>query len=471
MLLKSIFRRGDIWERGEVEVRLLPGIPNLHIVGLPDAHIKETGIKLKSALKACGFKWPKAQQIIVNLRPTYFRKSSAGVELAIALGYLGETDQISKEMVEACAHTPIYGEIGLDGRVHSPHDLSLALRAVPDAEVITGPVGEDLREGSWSEMKSLTDKEFTRRARFFDWDGFWKRPKTSKYDLHPTAARLLWLAAHAHLNVLVAGPQGSGKSTWARMLYGLSEPPIPDQFLAREEWISDVEPLRWRPLEAPHHSITPLAMIGGGSPIQAGVVTRAHGGVLLMDEFLQFHPSVLENLREPLETGSLEIARKGERKSLPAQFQLIGTTNLCPCGKLSPKYSGGCAFPILQCRSTLRRLSGPILDRFDMLIFADGWTETQDKIRFGEIVKTLTETRDFRLQRVLNPTQSEADLEELLRDVQRTPVSHRRTKSMMRVARALADRDFSTDIRRDHLQRALELTLAPIGTLDHLLQL
>src|SRR4051812_32631298 len=113
MIIKTVFNHSGRWEKGEVEVHLLAGIPNLHVVGLPDAQIKEAGVKLKSALKACGFSWPRGHQIIVNLRPNHFRKTSSGVELAIALGFLAVTKQLTKPVHEAALRASVYGEVAL----------------------------------------------------------------------------------------------------------------------------------------------------------------------------------------------------------------------------------------------------------------------------------------------------------------------------------------------------------------------
>lgn len=462
MIVKTIFNHGGQWQPGEIEIHLLPGIPNLHVVGLPDAQIKESGIKLKSALKTCGLTWPKGHQIIVNLRPNHFRKNGAGVELAIALGFLAKTRQLPERLTAAVERTCVYGEVALDGRVLAPHDLALALRAAGDMEVLTGVVDGIVREGVWSEIASLRAAEVTRRQRFFDWEGYWQRPKPVEFHLHKNAAQALLLAAHMHLHVLLAGPQGSGKSTWAKMLYSLTEPPDSGLFLEREEMIGREE-LRWRPLEQPHHSITPLAMVGGGYPIAPGVISRAHGGILVMDEFLEFDTAVLENLREPLENGRVEIARKGSREVIPARFQLVGTTNLCPCGKAVPGENIQCPHVFRRkCSSVVQRLSGPLLDRFDLLVYSHQWYDRSGPlVTVAELRAQLADLREFRERR------GEVELE-VPAWVDEMPLNHRRRASLLRVARGLADMRGSRAVKSEHLTDAVELVVKPIAQLDEL---
>src|SRR5580693_7585194 len=123
MMVKTLFQYEGRFGLGEVEIKLLPGIPLLHVVGLPDAHIKECGIKIKSALRSCDLNWPQGNQIVVNLRPSYFRKSSSGADLAIALGFLALTGQLAEPIRSQLAKSVVYGEVALDGRVFAPPDL------------------------------------------------------------------------------------------------------------------------------------------------------------------------------------------------------------------------------------------------------------------------------------------------------------------------------------------------------------
>ncbi len=462
MIIKTLFRASGHFEAGEVEVNLIPGIPQLHVVGLPDVGIREAGVRLKSALRACGLKWPEGQQIIVNLRPTHLRKSGSGADLAIALAFLALTRQLPEGIENLLSTAVVYGEISLDGRVNATHDLAQALRAVREGLVLTGAGESGVRGGRWLQWDSLASPDVRWREENFDWAKFWSPPILPSLDLHPDAARALWITTHLGLSVLVAGPQGSGKTTWARALYALS--PEPDVECMEDLAVMFGEralAARWRPLEQPHHSITPQAMIGGGVPLQPGVISRAHGGLLVMDEFLEFHPQVLEALREPIENGSIEIARHGYRERLPARFQLVATTNLCPCGQLYPGRFEGCNRSLSRCSSVCRRLSGPLLDRFDLLLFSHSWLDKRPCVPIEDVRATILRMATFAKERGDRPLKLPSDYSAL-------PLSHRRRRSLLRVARTLADHEESIDIKSEHFQKAAEHSTLAMTSLAQL---
>ena len=272
------------------------------------------------------------------------------------------------------------------------------------------------------------------------------------------------LSAHMGLHVLLAGSQGSGKSTWARLLHALTPKPEPNLFVERERWLGVEEGLRWRPLLQPHHSVTPLAMVGGGHPIVPGVITRAHGGVLLLDEFLEFHPQVLENLREPVENGRIEIARRGSREILPARFQLVATTNLCPCGRLQPQMMNGCpkGWGVARCRSVVWRMGGPLLDRFDLLVFTHDWPLRSGRgVLIAEVAAQVEAMRVFARKRGAQPLVLPSWVEAL-------GLSFRRKTSLLRVARGLADQEGSVSVTSAHFNSAMSLVVSPIRALDQL---
>lgn len=458
MIVKTLFSVDGRFQPGEVEVRLLAGVPQLHVVGQPDSHIREVGIKLKSSLKALGLKWPRGHQIVVNLRPSNIRKHSSGAELAIALGFLGESGQLSEQLSSRLKDCVVYGELALDGRVLAPADLAVAAASCGKGWILTGAVGPEIREGRWLSMSSLGDSGFSSEERSFDWDAFWKKPDLPSYRLHEAAARALWVTLHSRLSVLVAGPQGTGKTTWAEAMYALTSKP---ELQKVREGIAlfgeSALESRWRPFERPHHSITPLAMIGGGVPLQAGVISRAHGGVLVMDEFLEFEGRVLEGLREPLETGYVEHARCGDRAKFPADFQLVGTTNLCPCGKLNPNPEKkiACSHSLGRCRSVCYRLSGPIMDRFDWMLMSHEWLGNGRRVGIEEVAENLERVRAFAKTR--GPVAT--DLPEWIASM---ALSHRRRRAVLRVARALADGEESREIQYPHFAEAYDLVVQPM---------
>jgi len=460
MTVKTIFSNHGQLELGEVEVRLLPGIPHLHIVGLPQASIRECGIKVKSALRACGLEWPAGQQIVVALRPADVPKSGSGVELAIALAFLARTKQLSPELLSRLPELVVYGELALDGRVLAPPQLESAL-ALSGGHLLTGTPRDDVRDGRWLEIASLAELRPTTRVREFDWDSHWSRPVFPELEWHPSSVRDLLLALHMRLHMLVAGPQGSGKTTWAKLLHALSPAPDPDDVRALMPWFGD-EALatRWRPLEQPHHGTTLQALVGGGAGARPGVITRAHGGILLMDEFLEFPPRVLEALREPVESGSIEIARSGCRQRYPARFQLVGTTNLCPCGQLNPLDKRPCGYALPRCRSTTVRMSGPLLDRFDLLTLSHEWTgpAEEGRVSSSEVLARAERLAAFRQQRGLRPV--------VIPDwAKALEVSHRRRNSMVKVARGLADLESMPDVLPHHFMEAYAMVVSPMQRL------
>lgn len=457
MIIQTLFKQNGQLEPGRVEVKLLPGIPQLHIVGLPDATLREAGIKLKSALRSSGFEWPQGQQIVVSLRPVNFRKGGAGVDLAIALAYLAMTDQLSGEVRDLLHDSYVYGEIALNGDVFAPSDLTQAIHAAGDRKILTGVLQKEVREGKWLELARLDQSEIHFRERIFNWDSFWQRPDLQSITLHEKAAQALLLTLHMNLNVLLAGPQGSGKTTWGRILHALSSPPDVEKMRTLSDLFGDeVLDSRWRPLEQPHHTITPIAMIGGGFPLMPGVISRAHGGVLIMDEFLEFHSSVIECLREPVEAGFVELARKGSRERFPAQFQLVGTTNLCRCGKLQPGKPSNCSFSLLHCRAVTARMSGPILDRFDFLSLSHEWLGPGKQFTLDEIREKFKKAQKFRSERTLE------GLGDAIEWVNELGVSHRRRKSILKVARGLADLDGSEYVQGPHRMDAFDLVVTPM---------
>ena len=459
MNVKTFFSSHGKIETGFVEVKLLPGIPQLHIVGLPDASIRECGIKLKSAVRSLGLEWPAGRQIIVSLRPMDFKKGGAGADLPIALAYLAATGQLSKQILELLKDHAVYGEIALNGEVHAPADLAQVLN-VANMGVLTGQLQSPLREGRWLEIKTLNQASAGERSENFDWSGFWQRPSLPNFLFAEASAKHLILSAHMGLNVLLAGPQGTGKTTWARLLHSLRPPPDSEKTKTLiSHFGEEVLQSRWCPLEQPHHTITPQAMIGGGLPPMPGVITRAHGGVLLMDEFLHFHPQVLESLREPIESGTVEIARKGSREKFPADFQLVATTNLCPCGKMNPlKSNDNCPLGLIRCRSSIFRLSGPILDRFDLLSLTHEWTGSGPRMGTEEILSQIAGARQFATTRPASePRKDDWMLE--------CNLSHRRRISIARVARGIADLARSPLVEPHHTSEAFELVVTPMRKL------
>jgi len=369
MKLKSFIQNHCHLEIAEVEIELIPGIPQIHFLGLPDRLIKESFYRIKSALKRAGYQFPLSSQMIVNIKPNHLRKSSRGVELAVAIGLLLLTEQIPSELVDL--DWIIYGELGLDGTVYEPTDLAAQAGRFRSQNILTGRAtsAEVLGNLSFFRLPSLKEPQIERTKTNSEMCSF-QRPKDGlhlKYS--KIEAEFLFLFSLSGLHGLLAGDAGAGKSTLAKK--ALSFLPPPSHF-EDGRWSQ-----QWRPCVAPHASVTPAAFLGGGAHLYEGEIERVQSGLLLMDEFLEFDPDVLESLRGPMTGEKLRLSRGSESREISPNFQVLATTNLCPCGKWTPekRHQVGCRFSRLRCTRYLEKLSGPILDRFGLLVFLKKSTE------------------------------------------------------------------------------------------------
>jgi len=390
MKLKSLIENCNRLEVAEVEIEFIPGIPQIHFLGLPDRIIKESFYRIKSALKSSGYKFPLTSQMIVNIKPNHLRKSSRGVELAVALGILLKTGQIANEKIDE--RWVIYGELGLDGSVYEPSDLYQSAASLGVEKILTGKGNKS----SCYRLENLNCIEinFTQNLEIY------KRPThgiEKKYTVEE--AEFLFLAATSGLHALLAGDSGAGKSTLARSLNSfLTEPKMAENIRSEDAW---------RPLVSPHQSITPAAFLGGGANLYEGEIERVQGGVLLLDELLEFDSEILESLRGPMTGDKLRLSRGGSYREITSDFQVVATTNLCPCGKWTPlKKNLSCRFTRIKCTRYLEKFSGPLLDRFGLLLFShykqerkikgqsilervQKYFETKEKIEIIEMPKLL----------------------------------------------------------------------------------
>lgn len=377
MKLKSLIQNGNKLEVAEVEIEFIPGIPQIHFLGLPDRLIKESFYRIKSALKNSGYKFPLTNQIIVNIKPNHLRKSSRGVELAVALGILLKTEQIDKPGIDTS--WILYGELGLDGSVYEPSDLCQNLFILNGQTVLTGK-GSGIPQ--CYRLESLTSGEI----HFTSQDRKIQRPQKGIEQLYSEdEAELLFLAATSGLHVLLAGDSGAGKTTLAHSLRSFLREPEVDTSLSEDNW---------RPLVAPHHSITPAAFLGGGGNLYEGEVERAFGGMLLLDELLEFDSDVLESLRGPMEGGVMRLSRGASAREVPIQLQVVATSNLCPCGLWTPtKPNLSCRFSRTKCRRYIDRLSGPLVERFGILYFVK--SSVKRHVRGSQILERIQRVRQF----------------------------------------------------------------------------
>ncbi len=364
-----------------VEVHLANGLPAFTLVGLPDVEVREARDRVRAALHTGQFEFPQ-RRITVNLAPADLPKEGGCFDLPIALGILAASGQIPAEPLGAFEFA---GELSLTGELRPVRGaLALARQAADSGRTLILPAANAAEAALVRGVTILPAASLLAVVAHLcghtlieAYAGSALAPPTGHPDLadvkgQAQARRALEVAASGQHSLLFYGPPGTGKSMLAQRLPGLL-PPMDDDEALESAAIQSVEggfrPERWRqrPFRAPHHSSSSAALVGGGSTPRPGEISLAHHGILFLDELPEFDRRVLEALREPLETGHITISRAARRAEFPARFQLVAAMNPCPCG-----YHGA---PDGRCRCTpdqiaryRGKLSGPLLDRIDLLL-------------------------------------------------------------------------------------------------------
>jgi magnesium chelatase family protein len=479
-----------------VELDVNRGLPSFAIVGLPDAAVRESRERVRSALVNSGFDFP-LRRITANLAPADVRKAGPGFDLAIAAALLVASDQLPQGLLERHA---LAGELALDGSIRpTPGALAMAegarklgLRgigiaagAAPQATLVDGIEVRPLE--SVASLRDLAAGEIPPLPAHREDALLPDAPGGEDLaDLRgqPGLRRALEVAATGGHSLLLLGPPGGGKTLAARRLPGLLPPLGREEMLevvriagACGEHVNGSGPTR--PFRAPHHTASSRALIGGGVPPRPGEVTRAHRGVLFLDELGEFRREALEALRQPLEEGTVTLARANRSVSLPCRFMLVAASNPCPCGHGAD--SGECDCPPHAVARYRAKLSGALADRIDIQVnvdrpdsdgLAEGPGESSELV--SERVAKARRRQEERLGPGLcNAEIPAGELRRLVRlDDQGTRaladgydslgLSGRGWDRVLRVAQTIADIFDSDQVTEEHVGEALTLRRKPV---------
>jgi magnesium chelatase family protein len=473
-----------------VEVDVHRGLPAFSVVGLPDAAVREARERVRAALANCGFDFP-LRRIVANLAPASLRKAGPGLDLAIAVALLVASGQLEWERLPRLA---MVGELALDGSVRPvPGVLAIAEAAREQgAEAIAVPAETGAEAALVDGIEVLALDSLAQVADLAAGEWLPARPEplalpsTPEHGVpdladlrgQPHLRYALEVAAAGGHSLLMVGPPGAGKSLAASRLPSILPPLSRGEALEVARIASARGRLNesfggGRPFRAPHHTISPAGLIGGGNPPGPGEATLSHRGVLFLDELCEFRRDTLEALRAPLESGWAAISRAGSRRRLPCRFMLVAASNPCPCGR--GEADPECSCPPLAVRRYQGRLSGALADRLDILVAIRqpgaaeiGGPPGESSAAVRERVAAARQRQEGRLghgrcNAEMTPGEArecvlgEAAAALLAESYLRRRLSGRAHDRLLRLARTIADLAGSEAVERDQMARALQL--------------
>ena len=484
----------------EVQCALSAGMPAFSIVGLPDKAVSEARERVRAALGAMAIALP-SKRITINLSPADLPKEGSHFDLPIALALLGAIDILPNDVIQS---TVALGELSLDGSlIRVIGALPAAMAAAENGRSLLCPAASGA-EAAWvGNAQVIAAPSLGAVVRHYT--GQTPLPPAipgevsqspSQHDLRDVkgqerAKRALEIAAAGRHHLMFVGTPGSGKSMLAARLPSILPPLTPQEALSTSMihslagLLDDGGISRLRPFREPHHTASMAAIIGGGRLAKPGEVSLAHNGVLFMDEFPEFPRTVLETLRQPVETGEVMIARANAHVKYPCKFMLVAAANPCKCGYLSDP-SRACSKAPACGEDYMNRVSGPLRDRFDLRIdvppvgytdldlppSAEGSAEVAQRVqaarrrqhdRFADhpTAALNADAEGDLLEQIAAPDTEARHL--LSRAAERFHLSARGYHRVLRVARTIADLDGAGDVRKPHLAEALSFRLPSVA--------